>query len=64
VSHPDDGEAAMIQLMLDAIPASDDLPNTYGIVQAVQILHWILCYFIQLILVVRIDKVTAIGDIG
>lgn len=60
VSHPDDGETAVAEVVLDAIPASEGLPDSYRIVQPLRIAFLILCDFSELVLNVPISVVAEI----
>jgi hypothetical protein len=51
ISHPDNRETAMTQLMVDAIPAGKDVSNVGRVVRAPGVMFWVFYYLIELIVI-------------
>lgn len=63
VGHPDDRETAMAQLVVYAIPVGEDFPDADRIVQPLCVVLWVFCHFIELVFIIRVHKVAAVGGI-
>jgi hypothetical protein len=51
ISHPDNRETTMAQLVVYAIPVGKDVPDAGRIVRAPGVKFWIFCYFVELVFI-------------